>query len=90
MFLPGLIDLELPVVDVTSPFYSEERGNTDAWFGYSRRVFNGKVRWNIQLNVRNVFADSDPIVVQRQPDGTPNRVAIPAARQFVLSNIFTF
>lgn len=90
VFLPGLIDLELPVVDVTSPFYNDERGNTDVWFGYSRRIFNGKTRWNIQLNVRNVFPESDPIIVQRQPDGTPNRVAIPAARQFVLSNIFTF
>ena len=89
-YLPGQLDLEIPVVDVTNPYYNDERGVADIWFGYSRRVFNDKTRWNIQLNIRNVLAESDPIIIQRQPDGAPNRVAIPAARQFVLSNTFTF
>jgi hypothetical protein len=42
------------------------------------------------LNVRNVFADTDPIIVQVQPDGSPARAQIPPPREFVLSNTFEF
>ncbi len=90
IYLPGQLDLEIPVVDVTNPFYNSARPTTDVWFGYSRKIFSDKVRWSAQLNIRNLFADNKPIVVQRQPDGTPNRVAIPAPRQFILSNTFSF
>ncbi|MDQ8183563.1 TonB-dependent receptor plug domain-containing protein [Pelagicoccus sp. SDUM812005] len=89
-YLPGELDLEMNVVDVENPFYNEAKGSTDIWFGYNRKIFGDRAKWNVQLNIRNLFADSDPIVVQRQPDGTPNRVAIPAARQFVLSNSISF
>ena len=63
---------------------------TDFWIGYQRRIFNNKVGWRVQLNVRNVFAEGDPIVVQVQPNGSPARVSIPVPRQFVLSSTFTF
>lgn len=89
-YLPGQVDLDLPVVDVNNPFYNSARPITDLWVGYSRKIFNDKIKWSAQLNVRNVFADNQPIVVQRQPDGTPNRVAIPSPRQFILSNTFSF
>ncbi|MDA7916759.1 TonB-dependent receptor plug domain-containing protein [Opitutaceae bacterium] len=89
-YLPGQLDLDIPVVDVTNPFYNSARPITDLWVGYSRKIFNDKVKWSAQLNVRNVFADNEPIVVQRQPDGTANRVAIPSPRQFILSNTFSF
>ncbi len=90
VYLPGQLDLEIPVVDVTNPYYNEKTSYTDIWFGYNRKIFNGKARWAIQLNIRNLFADDDPIVIQKQPDGSINRVAIPPARQFVLSNTITF
>jgi hypothetical protein len=78
------------VSDVTKPYYNDPTGYTDFWIGYQRRIFNNKVGWRVQLNVRNVFADGDPIVVQVQPNGSPARVSIPVPRQFVLSNTFTF
>ena len=89
-YLPDEVNVEVPVVDVTKPFFSEDSGKTDVWVGYSRKVFNDKARWNVQLNVRNLFAKSEPLVVQLQPDGTPGRSMIPAHRQFVLSNTLNF
>lgn len=89
-FLPGELDVDIPVADITKPYYSEDNGKFDMWLGYRRKVFNDKANWNIQLNVRNVFGDSDPIVVQVQPDGSVARTMIPAVRQFVLSNTLEF
>lgn len=80
----------LPVKDVASPYFDETTNFVDVWVGYRRKIFDDKVDWNIQLNVRNLFADNDPVAVQFQPDGSIARVAIPAPRQFVLSNTFTF
>jgi len=80
----------VPIKKVTEPYYDDGSRFIDCWFGYSRRVFNNKVGWRIQLNIRNVLADGDPIVVQLQPDRSPARVSIPVPRQFVLSNTFSF
>ena len=55
-----------------------------------RAIFDGKINWRIQLNVRNVFADSDPLVVLRQPDGSVGRVSIPVPRVYQISNTFSF
>ena len=80
----------LPVKDVLSPYFDETTNFVDVWVGYRRKIFDDKVDWNIQLNIRNLFADNDPVAVQFQPDGSVARVAIPAPRQFILSNTFTF
>lgn len=80
----------VPIKKVTEPYYDDGSRFFDCWFGYSRRIFKDKVGWRVQLNIRNVFADGDPIVVQVQPDGSPARVSIPVPRQFVLSNTFSF
>ena len=89
---PNLNDPNVPVIipDVSKPYWNETRAYTDLWVGYRRKILNDKVSWKVQLNIRNIFADSDPIVVQTQPDGSPSRVAIPVPRSFVLSNSFSF
>ncbi len=89
-YLPDEVNVEVPVVDVTKPFFSKADGKTDVWLGYSRKVFNDKARWSIQMNIRNLFADSKPIVIQRQPDGSPGRTSIPSHRQFILTNTLSF
>jgi hypothetical protein len=78
------------VGDVSKPYFNVPAGYADFWVGYRRRIFSNKVGWKIQLNIRNVFADSEPVAVQAQPDGSIARVSIPVPRQFVLSNSFTF
>lgn len=79
-----------PVSDVFNPYFDDSTFFVDAWIGYKRKIFNEKVDWRIQLNIRNVFADKDPVAVQFQPNGSVARVSIPVPRQFVLSNTFTF
>ncbi|WP_309005161.1 TonB-dependent receptor plug domain-containing protein [Pelagicoccus sp. SDUM812005] len=78
------------VGDVSNPYYNEDTGYADLWIGYRRKLFEDKVNWKVQLNARNVFADSDPVAIQTQPDGSIARVSIPVPRQFVLSNTFSF
>lgn len=89
---PNLLDPDVPVIipDVSQPYWNDTQAYTDLWLGYRRQILNNKGEWRIQLNVRNVFADSDPVIVQTQPDGSPSRVAIPVPRQYVLSNTFRF
>lgn len=89
---PNLVDPNIPVVipDVTKPYWGDTKGYADLWLGYRRKILNDKVSWRVQLNIRNVFADSDPVPVQTQPDGSIARVAIPIPRSFVLSNSFSF
>jgi outer membrane receptor protein involved in Fe transport len=80
----------LPVKDVSNPYFDETNSFVDFWIGYRVKAFGDKVTWKIQLNVRNVFADNDPVAVQFQPDGSIARVAVPVPRQFILSNTFSF
>lgn len=76
--------------DVMNPIFDDEKEFVDMWVGYKRKVFNDKVNWSVQLNIKNLFADKDPVATQFQPDGSVARVAVPAVRQFTLSNSFKF
>ena len=80
----------VPISDVTKPRFDNGNKFVDMWVGYRRKIFNDKVDWRVQLNVRNVFADGDPVVIQAQPDGSPSRVRFDVPREFVLSNTFRF
>lgn len=80
----------VPIKAVTRPFFDQGSEFIDLWVGYRQKLFRNKITWRIQLNVRNVFADTDPIIVQVQPDGSPARAQIPPPREFVLSNTFEF
>jgi outer membrane receptor protein involved in Fe transport len=80
-------DLVIPDVDTV---YTGDSSHTfDIWAGYSFRVAKG-VNWRIQLNVRNLFADDDPLVAQTQPDGSAARVRYAPPRTFLLQNTITF
>jgi hypothetical protein len=78
------------VKDVFNPHLDETTEYVDFWIGYKRKIFNDKMNWRIQLNIRNLFADKDPLAIQFQPDGSIARVSIPVPRQFSLSNTFSF
>ncbi len=79
-----------PVKDVMNPYYDEATEFVDMWVGYKRKIWNDKVDWRVQLNIRNLFADKDPVPIQYQPDGSVARVAIPVPRQISLSNTISF
>lgn len=58
--------------------------------GYSRRL-NNRVNWRIQLNIRNLFDDRDPVAQRANlGEGFVTRYAIPDPRTFILTNTFTF
>lgn len=80
--------LEVPALD--SPIYGDALVNVDAFVGYSRKL-GEKVRWKIQLNVRNLFDDRDPVYQRANlHDGFVTRYAVPEPRSFILTNTFTF
>ena len=76
--------------DVTRPYTGSSEDYVDLWAGYAFRVFNDKVNWRIQLNVRNVFGGDSLIPVTVQPDGTPAAYKIAEPRTFTLTNTFQF
>ena len=80
----------LPVKDVFNPYFDDTNKFVDFWIGYKRKLSTRDIDWSIQLNIRNLFADKDPIPVQFQPDGSVARVALPVPRQIALSNTFSF
>lgn len=83
-------DQGVGIYDVNDPFYGPEEKNVDAFIGYSGRIFNDKVRWNAQLNVRNIGVGDKLIKVSVNPDGMPNAYRIAAAQQWTISNSFEF
>ncbi|MBD5782057.1 TonB-dependent receptor plug domain-containing protein [Pelagicoccus sp. NFK12] len=55
--------------DITRPAKGEERTNVDFFAAYGRSLTD-KVDWRLQLNVRNVFDDNDPYVIEKRSVGT--------------------
>ncbi|MDA0349480.1 MAG: TonB-dependent receptor plug domain-containing protein [Verrucomicrobia bacterium] len=80
----------IPFPDPFKPYYDDGFNAFDAWIGYKLKIWDDRIDWRIQLNVRNLFATKTPDVVQVQPDGSPVRVSLPSPREFLLSSTFSF
>jgi outer membrane receptor protein involved in Fe transport len=78
------------ILDVMNPYYGEAETNVDAWIGYSRKLRGEKIRWNIQLNVKNVGIGDRLIAVSTQPDGTVDTPRIATAQIWSVTNTFEF
>ncbi len=77
-----------PIID--NPYRGSEQFNGDMWITYDRPIFNDSVDWKIQLNVRNLIGDSDPIQVDADVDGTIYSLRNPPPREVFLTNTFSF
>jgi hypothetical protein len=75
--------------DVNNPYMGPTETAIDLWLGYERKVMRN-IKWRIQLNVRNLFADKDLIPVTVQPDGSPGTYRIPEPRVWSVTNTFSF
>ena len=84
------------VLDPTLPYYAPSYANFGAWITYKRKLFNNRLDWRLQLNVRNLFDENTifPLVTVDTRDGkhTPS-VAIynlkePRTYQFTSSSKF--
>jgi hypothetical protein len=77
------------VFDVTNPYYGPTETVVDGWIGYSRKLTE-KIRWSVQLNVRNIGVGDKLIPVNAQPDGTYNTMRIAEPQTWLLTNTFEF
>lgn len=50
------------ISDVENPHIAPGETNVDVWLRYSTGIFNGDVRWTIELRVQNINTDSDDLI----------------------------
>lgn len=63
---------------------------TELFLGYTRRLTRS-VNWRVQLNVRNLFDDRDPMAQRANITyGYTSVYTLPEPRSFILTNTFTF
>jgi len=77
-------------IDVNNPYMGPTDFKLDAWLGYTRKIFDDKITWRVQLNVRNVLDQDDLVPVAAQPDASIAAWRIPAPRTFTLRSTFEF
>ncbi|MDR2673981.1 MAG: TonB-dependent receptor [Opitutaceae bacterium] len=75
-------------LDASRPIYDSDHFYVDAFIGYRMRLFSGKVRMNLQLNVRNLQEGGRLQPIGAYPDGTPHTYRIVDPRQFILQANF--
>ncbi len=78
------------VSDVNQPYYGSDELDVDLWLKYTRRLLRDKVRWTVQLNVRDLLGNDDLIAVTAQPNGTTASFRIPQPQQWTVTNTFAF
>jgi outer membrane receptor protein involved in Fe transport len=83
-------DTGVPIPLVDKPFLDDGLFSGDLWVSYERKIWDDKIDWKIQLNVRNAFGDNDDIPVKTNPDGQVAVIRIPNPRTVYLSNTFKF
>ena len=81
---------ETVTIDVENPYWASEQLNVDGWIGYQRRIWNDRILWKVQLNVRNLAGDEDTIPITSQPWGAPAIVRIPPEKRWYLTSTFMF
>jgi outer membrane receptor protein involved in Fe transport len=88
---PIIVDSELgPIRNVDEPIFGSSEYQLDLWLRHKRTLFDDKVNWTIQLNIRNVLDEDDLIDVRINYSGLPNIVRFNEGRRFVLSSTFDF
>ncbi|MES2697110.1 MAG: hypothetical protein V4773_26835, partial [Verrucomicrobiota bacterium] len=77
-------------IDVNNPVMKPDQWNLDAWLGYERPLRRG-ITWRVQLNVKNIVADTSfqPLVIHPK-DGTVAQYGLPNARDWYITNTFSF
>src|SRR5688572_1962574 len=87
--LPGA-PAEVLVPARTAAIEGEVLAETELFFGYSRRI-GKKLNWRVQLNIRNVFDNQDPLEQRANiSQGFVTVYAVPEPRSFILTNTISF
>ncbi|MEM9159397.1 MAG: TonB-dependent receptor plug domain-containing protein [Verrucomicrobiota bacterium] len=77
-----------PIID--QPIEGDALTTGDFWASYKKPIFDGKVDWKVQLNVRNAIADRGYQAVYANPDGSIAVVRNPPPLDVFLTNTFRF
>jgi hypothetical protein len=80
----------LGFLDVAHPFIGSTDQHVDLWIGYSRRLFNSKIKWRIQLNARNVGQRAQLVPDSIEPDGSLALARIQDGTTWQLTNSFEY
>ncbi len=75
--------------DFDHPYRGPSETNIDLWVGYYRQL-SKKLRWHVQLNVKDAFQGKELIPITYQPNGTPAAYRIVSGQTFFLTNTFEF
>ena len=75
-------------LDPDKPVWDKARTYVDFMAGYDLKLFGGKVRTRLQLNVRNLIEDGRLQPVSVNPDGSGWAFRIIDPRQFFLTATF--
>lgn len=81
---------ELALPNLASPYSDDPIERMDLWFGYNRKIMDGKVDWKIQLNLANVLSSGEIITTAVQPNGFQRAVTWREGRTFRLRSTFSF
>ena len=76
-------------LDVDAPIWSDSEDHIDLWAGYERQLTE-KVRWRVQVNLRNLGENPHLVPISVQPDGSPGAFRIAEALNWSVTNTFSF
>ncbi|MFL3659242.1 MAG: TonB-dependent receptor plug domain-containing protein [Opitutales bacterium] len=88
--LPGTEGQGLVRPIINQQIQGEALTTGDIWASYRKPIFDGKVNWKIQLNVRNAIADRGYQEVFANPDGSIAVVRNAPPLDVFLTNTFRF
>lgn len=88
--IPGVVPNSATIDDQNNPIMGGSTTTCDLFAGYGRRLFQGKVQWRVQLNIRNALDNDRPMLQRALTTGEGGIYVMTAPRAFVLSNTFTF
>lgn len=75
--------------DVNTPIHGKSQDNVDLWVGYERDI-TAKVKWRIQLNVKNVLGKNELVPLTINPDGQFALYQIKDGPTWTITNTFKF
>lgn len=79
-------------IDGSNPFLGGKQTDVDALIRYRTKLFDDKVDWSIQMNVRNLFDKTDllPFQIDGPRTGKVVRWSYQTPRSIMLTNTFKF
>ena len=84
------------ILDPTQPYHAPSYLNFGTWVTYKRKIFQNRIDWRLQLNVRNLFDENTifPLIKVDSRDGkhTPSTAVynLKEPRTYLFTSSFRF